>query len=438
MDLFTLQMENQLKTTAPLPERMRPTSLEDFVGQSHFIGQNQFINRMVKSGRLRSMVFYGPPGVGKTTLAYIIAKTMDYDFLELSAVTSGVKDLREALKKAEESLKLRGKQTILFIDEIHRFNKSQQDALLPYVEQGKILFIGATTENPYFEVNKALVSRCQILNFHELEAEDLEKLASRALEKDQVLKEFKAVLQPEAMDFLVSHSNKDARVMLSALEMAVLTTPKKTDQLVLHKEDIQQSMLEKPVLYDKGSTDHYDTISAFIKSLRGSDPDAALYWMAKMLVAGEDPKFIARRMVIFASEDIGNADPMALVLATSTFKAVEVIGLPECRINLGQCASYLACAEKSNRAYAAINEAMNFVKNHPTASVPMYLRESNNPRVQGEKQVNYQYPHNYPDSFVRQAYLPEAYKDLRFYHPSDHGKEKDLKARQEKRWKDRF
>ena len=434
MDLFTLQMENKLKTTAPLPERMRPKSLEDFVGQGHFIGENQFIKRMVKSGRLRSMLFYGPPGVGKTTLAYIIAQAMDHNFIELSAVTSGVKDLREALKEAEEDLKIRGRQTILFIDEIHRFNKGQQDALLPYVEQGKILFIGATTENPYFEVNKALVSRCQILNFHELGEEDLKKLALRALEKDQVLKDFQASLDPQALDFLVNHSNKDARVMLAALEMAVLTTTKRGDQLVLTKDDISQSMMEKPILYDKGSTDHYDTISAFIKSLRGSDPDAALYWMAKMLVAGEDPKFIARRMVIFASEDIGNADPMALVLATSTFKAVEVIGLPECRINLGQCASYLACAEKSNRAYQGINAAMDFVKSHPTAGVPMYLRDPHNPRVQGEKEEGYKYPHQYPDAFVQQDYLPEGFQDLVFYKPSDRGYEKKIQERQAKRW----
>lgn len=434
MDLFTLQMENKLKTTAPLPERMRPKSLEDFVGQDHFIGENQFVNRMVKSGRLRSMLFYGPPGVGKTTLAYIIAQAMDHNFIELSAVTSGVKELREALKKAEEDLKIRGRQTILFIDEIHRFNKAQQDALLPYVEQGKILFIGATTENPYFEVNKALVSRCQILNFHELDEEDLKKLALRALEKDQVLKDFQASLDPQALDFLVSHSNKDARVMLAALEMAVLTTTKKGDQLVLTKEDIGQSMMEKPILYDKGSTDHYDTISAFIKSLRGSDPDAALYWMAKMLVAGEDPKFIARRMVIFASEDIGNADPMALVLATSTFKAVEVIGLPECRINLGQCASYLACAEKSNRAYQGINAAMDFVKSHPTAAIPMYLRDPHNPRVQGEKEEGYKYPHQYQDGFVQQDYLPEGFQDLVFYKPSNRGYEKRIQERQAKRW----
>lgn len=433
MDLFTLEMENKLKTTAPLPERMRPKSLEDFVGQGHFIGENQFINRMVKSGRLRSMLFYGPPGVGKTTLAYIIAQAMDHNFIELSAVTSGVKDLREALKEAEEDLKIRGRQTILFIDEIHRFNKGQQDALLPYVEQGKILFIGATTENPYFEVNKALVSRCQILNFHELGEEDLKKLALRALEKDQVLKDFQASLDPQALDFLVNHSNKDARVMLAALEMAVLTTTKRGDQLVLTKDDISQSMMEKPILYDKGSTDHYDTISAFIKSLRGSDPDAALYWMAKMLVAGEDPKFIARRMVIFASEDIGNADPMALVLATSTFKAVEVIGLPECRINLGQCASYLACAEKSNRAYQGINAAMDFVKSHPSLEVPMALREGYNPRVEKEREEDYKYPHNYEDAYVDQNYLPPGYESLTFYQPSQRGMEGEILQRQERR-----
>ncbi len=433
MDLFTMQMENQLKSLAPLAERMRPKTLEDFVGQGHFIGPGKFLNRMVQARRLRSLLFYGPPGVGKTTLAYILAETMDYDFLELSAVTSGIKDLREALAKAEETLKIQGRQSILFIDEIHRFNKSQQDALLPYVERGKVLFIGATTENPYFEVNKALVSRCQVLNFHELEREDLKELVERALKEDSILKDLNPQLDEEALNFLIDRSNKDARVLLGGLEMAVLTSPEKNGVVEITKEDIAQSILEKPLTYDREGTGHYDTISAFIKSMRGSDPDAALYWLAKMLVAGEDPKFIARRMVIFASEDIGNADPGALGLATATFKAVEVIGLPECRINLGHCATYLACAEKSNRAYQGINKAMDFVKSHPSLEVPMALREGYNPRVEKEREEGYKYPHNYEDAYVDQSYLPPSYENLTFYQPSQRGKEEELLQRQERR-----
>lgn len=423
MDLFTMKMEETLKKSAPLADRMRPMNLEEFVGQSHFVGEGRYINRILKAGRIPSMIFYGPPGVGKTTLAEIIAKESGYLFTTLSAVTSGVKELREVLKQAEENLKMEGRQTILFIDEIHRFNKSQQDALLPYVERGKIILIGATTENPYFEVNKALVSRCQILNFHPLSEEELKELLYRTLnDKERGYGKVDVRFTERGEAYLLRQSEGDGRTLLNALEIAVLTTtPEEDGEILITLEVIQDCMQQKKLKYDKGGTDHYNTISAFIKSMRGSDPDAALYWMAKMLVGGEDPKFIARRMIILASEDIGNADPEALQVAVAAFEAVNIVGLPEGRIPLAQACTYLSLAPKSNRAYRAIDKAIKKVKEEGSGDVPMKLREQYNPRVEAERRETYLYPHSYPDGYVSQDYLPPSIQGTVFYEPTERG-----------------
>lgn len=435
MDLFTIQMEESLKRTAPLADRMRPRELSEFIGQSHFVGPGKYINRVVEADRIPSMIFYGPPGVGKTTLAKLISRQGSHPFTELSAVSSGIKELREVLGNAEENLKMTGRGTVLFIDEIHRYNKSQQDALLPYVERGKIILIGATTENPFFEVNKALVSRCQILNFHPLREEELVELMVRALsDGERGFGKVPVILSDDAVRYLVVQSQGDGRALLNALEIAVLTTPEEEGQVKITLEVIQDCMQQKKVKYDKGGADHYDTISAFIKSLRGSDPDGALFWMAKMLEGGEDPKFIARRMIILASEDVGNGDPAALPLAVAAFDAVNIVGMPEGRIALAQAATYLACAEKSNRAYLAVDRAIQRVRAGGLPEVPMYLREPHNPRVKAEKERGYLYPHNYPGAFVKQSYLPQEFENDVFYVPSQRGGEREMRQRQEKRW----
>ena len=422
MDLFTMQMEKSLDKKAPLAERMRPRTLSEFIGQSHFVGEGKFVNRVLQARRLPSMIFYGPPGVGKTTLAKIVAKESGLEFFQLSAVTSGVKELREVLAKGEEILKMEGRQSILFIDEIHRFNKSQQDALLPYVEQGKVILIGATTENPYFEVNKALVSRTQILNFHPLDQNDLDALLKQALNsKDRGYGHTKVTITKEAKDYLFRQSAGDGRTLLNALEIAVLTTPPIEGTIVIDEDVVQDCMQQKKVKYDKGGTDHYDTISAFIKSIRGSDPNAALYWMAKMIHGGEDPKFIARRMIILASEDIGNADPEALQVAVAAFDAVNIVGLPEGRIPLAQACIYLALAPKSNASYMAIDKALELVRKEEVGEVPYPLREGYNPLVEEEKRGSYLYPHHFPTGYVPQRYFPSNLEEIEFYHPTKRG-----------------
>ena len=437
MDLFTLNMENQLKQNAPLADRMRPNTISEFVGQSHILGEGKFLNRAIKADRINSMIFYGPPGTGKTTLAMIIANSTNKNFEKLSAVTSGVKDIREVINKAEEGLKLYNKRTILFIDEIHRFNKSQQDALLPFVERGIIILIGATTENPYFEVNKALLSRMMVIPLKSLTEEDIHKIIVNGLtNKEKGLGNYKVEITSEAMDYLITISDGDGRLALNSLEIAVLSTPKDDKGIInIDLDTIKECLLVKSAKYDKGGDEHYDTISAFIKSMRGSDPDAALYWLAKMINAGEDPKFIARRIIICASEDVGNADPEALTIAVSAFNAVNAIGMPEGRIILAQAAVYVACAPKSNASYLGINKALDDVRNKKMGKVPNHLKDAS---YKGANNLGhgkgYKYPHSYKNSYVKQQYLPDEFKGVKYYEPTDNGYEKIIKENLSKRF----
>jgi putative ATPase len=427
-----MNMENNLKKNAPLAERMRPEVLEDFIGQKHILGKDKFLYRSIKADRLSSMIFYGPPGTGKTTLAMVIAKSTKMNFEKLSAVSAGIKDIREVVDKAKEYLKLYSKRTILFIDEIHRFNKTQQDALLPYVERGIIILIGATTENPYFEVNKALLSRCQIITIEKLSKAELREILMRALkDKEKGLGMFNVDIAEDAVDYLVEISEGDGRIALNSLELGVLTTPKDDKGIInIDLEVIKDCIQVKQAKYDKGGDEHYDTISAFIKSMRGSDPNAALYWLAKMIYAGEDPKFIARRIIICASEDVGNADPNALTVALSAFKAVETVGMPEGKIPLAQAAVYVACAPKSNAAFSGILKALDDVKNKRIGEVPDYLKDAN---YKGASDFNhgigYKYPHDYENSFVKQDYLPPELKEAKYYEPTENGYEKVIKER---------
>lgn len=435
MDLFTLSMKEKLKKNAPLADRMRPEVVDEFVGQNHILGQGKFLNRSIKADRITSMIFYGPPGTGKTTLAMIIANRTNMIFEKISAVTSGVKDIRQVMTRAEESLKLNNKRTILFIDEIHRFNKSQQDALLPFVERGIIILIGATTENPYFEVNKALLSRVMVLPLYPLEKEDLKKLSKYALNNNEKgLGKYKVDISEDAIDYLITISEGDGRTLLNSLEIGVLSTPENHKGIIqIDLDTIKSSIQIKTAKYDKGGDEHYNTISAFIKSMRGSDPDATLYWLAKMINAGEDPKFIARRIIIFASEDIGNADPNALNIAISTFNAVNIIGMPEGRINLAQGALYMATAAKSNSAYVGIDKALADIKSKEIGEVPSHLKDGHYP---GAKKLGhgkgYKYPHDYEDAMVNQQYLPDEFVGKKYYNPTDNGYEKEIKRRLEK------
>ena len=436
MDLFTMSMEDMLKKDAPLADRMRPENIDEFVGQDHILGEGKFLNRAIKADRINSMIFYGPPGTGKTTLAMIIANQTKMQFEKLSAVTAGVKDIREVVARAEESLKLRGKKTILFVDEIHRFNKSQQDALLPFVERGIIILIGATTENPYFEVNKALLSRAMVLLLHPLERKHLDQLLDRALrDKDKGMGDHRVILTDEARDYLLSIAQGDGRILLNSIEIGVLSTePGGDGTRVVDLEGIKESIQVKTAKYDKGGDEHYDTISAFIKSMRGSDPDATLYYLAKMINAGEDPIFIARRIIIAASEDVGNADPQALQIATAALQAVHAIGMPEGRIILSQAALYVATAPKSNRAYVGIDKALSDIRNKEIGAVPLHLKDSH---YGGAKALGhgktYLYPHDYPGGHVDQTYLPEGMEDRVYYEPTEHGYEKKIKDGMKKR-----
>lgn len=437
MDLFTMSMEEKLKKNAPLADRLRPRSLDEFVGQDHLLGKDKFLNRSIKADRITSMIFYGPPGIGKTTLAMIIANTTEMKFEKLSAVTSGVKDIREVIKNAQEYLKIYNKRTILFIDEIHRFNKAQQDALLPFVERGIIILIGATTENPYFEINKALLSRTMVLTLNSLLNEDLLKLLDIALkDKERGLGSYKVDINKEAIDYLLVVSEGDGRILLNSLEISVLSTPEDEDGIKrIDLEAIKNSILIKTAKYDKGGDEHYNTISAFIKSMRGTDPDATLYYLAKMINAGEDPKFIARRIIIAASEDVGNADPNALLIANACFEAVSNIGMPEARIVLSQAAIYIATAPKSNSSYLAIDKALEDIREKRVGSIPDHLKDSH---YTGAKKLGsgqgYKYPHDYPESFVDQAYLPIEYREKRYYNPTENGYEKEIKLRLDKRF----
>ncbi|MFZ4801233.1 MAG: replication-associated recombination protein A [Chlorobium sp.] len=423
-------------TFQPLAERVRPRSLDDIAGQQHLVGRDGPLRKFIASGQMPSMIFWGPPGSGKTTLAVICAASLQCRFEQLSAIDSGVKDVRKALDNAEKARE-RGERTILFIDEIHRFNKTQQDTLLHAIEQGIITLIGATTENPSFEVNGALLSRMQVYTLQPLGSGDIEAVIQRALREDSQLGEHSVEISD--LDFLLQFSGGDARKALNAVEAAISLLPKDATPKVLNRALFEAALQHKAPLYDKKGENHYDIISAFIKSMRGSDPDAALLWLARMIEGGEDPKFIARRMVIFASEDIGNADPYAITLAISVFQAVAMIGMPEARINLAQGVTYLASAPKSNASYQGINEAMREAKTMQDLAVPLHLRNAPTKLMKAEGYgAGYRYPHNYPDHFVAQHYFPEGAEPKAYYRPGEEGREKYIRERLTRLWHERY
>ena len=429
MDLFDYMSEKKKESESPLASRMRPTTLEEVVGQEHIIGEDKLLYRAIKADKISSIIFYGPPGTGKTTLAKVIANTTSAEFTQLNATTSGKKDMEEVIKEAKNRLGMYGKKTILFVDEIHRFNKGQQDYLLPFVEDGTIVLIGATTENPYFEVNSALISRSIIFELKALEKEDIKKLLERAVtDQNKGLGSFDVVLDEDAKEFLADISGGDARSALNAIELGVLTTKPDRDGKTHITLDIASECIQKRVVrYDKGGDQHYDTISAFIKSMRGSDPDAAVYYLAKMLYAGEDIKFIARRIMICASEDVGNADPQALNVAVSASLAAERIGMPEAAIILSQAVTYVASAPKSNAACNAVFAAMESVKNQKT-TVPPHLQDSH---YKGSAKlghgIGYQYAHDFPKHYVEQQYLPSEIEGTVFYRPTELGYERRIR-----------
>jgi len=422
------------KSAAPLAERMRPESFEEFVGQGHLLGEKGVISKMLRGKHIRSMIFWGPPGSGKTTLARLLATKLSADFIQINAISSGVKELREIITQAERSLDV-GRRTVLFIDEIHRFNKSQQASLLKSVENGTLVLIGATTENPSFEVISPLLSRCSVYVLEALTTDDLEALLDRALERDELIAG--TSLTPEAREELVAQSGGDARVMLNALEVAVDITDMK-DQGIINRDIVREAYQTHHYRYDRGGDEHYNTISAFIKSVRGSDPDAAVYYLARMIEAGEDPKFIARRLIVLASEDIGNAEPYALTLATSAFTAVDYVGMPEASLILAQAATYLSSCQKSNASYKAISAALSEVRSRPGIAIPIHLR---NAPTKLMKEMgygkDYKYSHDFEDHFVEQDFLPEQLKDKIYYEPTEIGREANLKKYLEKKWRKR-
>ncbi|KAA0251453.1 MAG: replication-associated recombination protein A [Candidatus Jettenia sp.] len=410
---------------------MRPRNLKEFVGQEHLVGPNKILQRLVENKELISLIFWGPPGVGKTTLAFIVAQAMDAHFISFSAVLSGVKDIREVIEEAKNQAHYYRKKTVLLVDEIHRFNKAQQDAFLHHVEDGTITLIGATTENPSFEVNAPLLSRCKVLVLEQLNEDHLRSIMKNALcDKERGLGNLRIEIQPDAFDLIAHLSQGDARVALNTLEASVmLARPDQEEKRIVTREIAQESMQQKSLLYDKGGEEHYNIISAFIKSMRGSDPDAALYWLARMLESGEDPLFIVRRMIIFASEDIGNADPHALQLAVSTKDAFHFIGLPEGWIPLAQCVTYLACAPKSNASYMAYLEALKDVREKGALSVPFHIRNAPTPLMNDLGYgKGYKYPHSC-GGYVEQSYMPEELRGREYYKPTDNGYDKVMKER---------
>ena len=426
MNIFDYMEENYKEKESPLAVRMRPRTLDEIVGQEDIIGKDKLLYRVIKADKISSIILYGPPGVGKTTLAKVIANTTSADVHQVNATNAGKKDMEEVVEKAKENLGAYGRKTIIFIDEIHRFNKAQQDYLLPYVEDGTIILIGATTENPYFEVNGALLSRSIIFELKPLEADDIKTLIMRALTDDgKGLGSYEAVIDDDALEFLADIANGDARSALTAIELGVLTTDRSEDGKIHITIDVASECIQRRVIkYDKDGDNHYDTISAFIKSMRGSDPDAAVYYLARMLYAGEDPKFIARRICICASEDVGNADPQALVVATSAFLATERIGMPESQIILSHAATYVACAPKSNSAYEAIDLAMQEVKNNTTRPIPTHLQDAHYKSAEKLGHgIGYEYAHNFPNHFSHQRYLPEGLERGDFYKPGNLGYE---------------
>ena len=430
MDLFDYARNKNQEHESPLASRLRPTCLEEVVGQEHIIGEDKLLYRAIKADKLSSVIFYGPPGTGKTTLARVIANTTSADFRQINATTAGKKDMQEAVEAAKDTLGMYGKKTILFIDEIHRFNKGQQDYLLPYVEDGTVILIGATTENPYFEVNGALLSRSVIFELKPLSQEHIRKLLLRAIsDREKGMGSYGAVIAEDALDFLADMANGDARNALTAIELGILTTPRSEDGKIHISLEVASECIQRRVVkYDKKGDGHYDTISAFIKSMRGSDPDAAIYYLARMLYAGEDVKFIARRICICASQDVGNADPMAMVVASSAAQEVERIGMPESQIILAQAAAYVACAPKSNSAVNGIMKAMKTVKTTMTETVPGHLRDAHyGGSARLGHGIGYKYAHDWPNHYVRQQYLPDSLVGERFYELSDQGYEKQMK-----------
>ena len=428
MDLFDYMREQHQEKESPLASRLRPTTLNEGVGQQHIIGKDKLLYRAIKADKLSSVIFYGPPGTGKTTLAKVIAHTTSAEFTQINATVAGKKDMEEVVKKAQDLQGMYQKRTILFIDEIHRFNKGQQDYLLPFVEDGTIILIGATTENPYFEVNSALISRSVIFELHPLEPEDIKTLIRRAVyDVEKGMGSYQAVIEDDALDFLADICGGDARSALNAVELGILTTERSADGKIHLTLSVASECIQKRVVrYDKTGDNHYDTISAFIKSMRGSDPDAAVYYLAKMLYAGEDIKFIARRIMICASEDVGNADPMALNVAVSAAQAVERIGMPEAQIILSQAVTYVATAPKSNSATNAIFSAMESVRSKKT-TVPSHLQDAH---YKGAGKlghgIGYRYAHDYPHHYVEQQYLPDEILGAKFYEPGENGYEKKI------------
>lgn len=430
MDLFEYMREQNMESESPLASRLRPTALEEVVGQQHIIGKDKLLYRAIKADKLSSIIFYGPPGTGKTTLAKVIANTTSAEFMQINATSAGKKDMESVVEAAKNNQGMYGKKTILFIDEIHRFNKGQQDYLLPFVEDGTVILIGATTENPYFEVNPALLSRSVIFELKKLSTEDIKTLLMRAVtDPEKGMGSYHAQIDEDALEFLADMANGDARAALTAIELGVLTTDRSDDGIIHITLEVASECIQKRVIsYDKTGDNHYDTVSAFIKSMRGSDPDAAVYYLARMLYAGEDIKFIARRIMILAAEDIGNADPNALTVAVSAAQAVERLGMPEARIVLAQAVTYMASAPKSNSAIKAIDKAMDLVEHTKTPPVPAHLQDAHY-KSSGKlgHGIGYKYAHDYKNHYVKQQYLPDGLTDQVFYEPSENGYEAQIR-----------
>ena len=426
MDLFEYMRSTKMEKESPLAARMRPKTLDEVVGQEHIIGKDKLLYRAIKADKISSVIFYGPPGTGKTTLAKVIANTTSAEFTQINATTAGKKDMEEVVAKAKELQGMYGKRTILFVDEIHRFNKSQQDYLLPFVEDGTVILIGATTENPYFEVNGALLSRSNIFELRPIPREGIKELLKKAVyDEERGMGAYRAVIEDDALDFLADISGGDARHALNAVELGVMTTPREEDGRIHITLDVAQECIQKrAVRYDKNGDNHYDTISAFIKSMRGSDPDAAVYYLARMLYAGESVTFIARRIMICAAEDVGNADPQALAVAVNASLAAERIGMPEAQIILAQAAAYVACAPKSNASCLAIFEAMEEVERTGSLPIPVHLQDAH---YKGAARLGhgtgYKYAHDYPNHYVEQQYLPYELNGKEFYRPTGNGYE---------------